>query len=266
MSQECNAITSGLGLRPLSARSVVASVLMANHPPELPAALLVRLCERFGIAAGTTRVALSRMVAAGELSPVEAGYRLAGPPLLARKRAQDEARTPPVPSWDGDWRVAVVVSGGRGATERAELRRALSAARFAEWREGVWLRPANLPPPDRALGGAEACRWLVARPDDDPVELAGRLWDLAGWGRRGRELLAATDAEPGDLLAGDPGRPMAVFTAAAALLRHLRTDPLLPPDLLPPGWPGDELRARYTAHAHSIEALIRDLARVAATG
>jgi phenylacetic acid degradation operon negative regulatory protein len=266
MSQERNAVTSGLGLRPLSARSVVASVLMANHPPELPAALLVRLCERFGIAAGTTRVALSRMVAAGELSPVERGYRLDGPPLLARKRAQDEARTPPVPSWDGAWRVAVVVSGGRGATERAELRRVLAAARFAEWREGVWLRPANLPVPDLPLGGAEACHWLVARPEDDAVELAGRLWDLAGWGRRGRELLAATDVEPGDLLAGDRGRPMAVFTAAAALLRHLRTDPLLPPGLLPPGWPGDELRARYTGHARSIEALIHDLRREAATG
>jgi phenylacetic acid degradation operon negative regulatory protein len=266
MSQERNTVLSGLGLRPLSARSVVASVLMANHPPELPAALLVRLCDRFRIAPGTTRVALSRMVAAGELSPVEGGYRLAGPALLARQRAQDEARTPPDRPWDGDWRVAVVVGGGRIATERAELRRGLSGARFAEWREGVWLRPANLPRPDPGLGGAEVCRWLLARPDDDPAELAGRLWDLGGWVTRGRELLAASGAEPGDLLAGDPDGPMTIFTAAAALLRHLRTDPLLPAGLLPPGWPGDELRTRYTAHVRSLEELIHDVPREAATG
>lgn len=248
-----------LGLRPLSARSVVASVLMATHPPELPAALLVRLCDVFGIAPGTTRVALSRMVAAAELAQEDGAYRLAGVPLLARQRAQDEARRPPVTPWAGEWRLAVVVSGGRVAAERAELRRTLAQARFAEWREGVWLRPANLPPPGEALAG-EPLRWLLSRPEEDAVALAAALWDLEGWGRRGRELLAATDAVPGDLLDAGPDRPVAVFTAAAALLRHLRTDPLLPAELLPPGWPGDELRTRYSAHAHSVQGLIRDLA------
>lgn len=261
MSQYRN-ILSQLGLRPLSARSVVASVLMAMHPPELPAAVLVRLCDRFGIASGTTRVALSRMVGAGELAQVGGGggYRLAGESLLARQRAQDEARTPPAPAWTGDWRVAVVVSGGRVATERAELRRALAAARFGEWREGVWLRPANLPPPDGAQHAGEPCRWLLARPEDDSADLAARLWDLDGWRRRGHELLAATEAEPGDLLDGGTDRPVTVFTAAAALLRHLRTDPLLPAELLPAPWPGDELRARYASHARAIQALIRELA------
>ena len=259
MSQRRNTFAD-LGLRPLSARSVVASVLMAMHPPELPAAVLVRLCDRFGIAPGTTRVALSRMVASAELAQEDGGaYRLAGAPLLARQRAQDEARRPPVTAWAGDWRLAVVVSGGRVAAERAELRRVLAAARLAEWREGVWLRPANLPPPERGLAG-EPLRWLLARPDEDPVALAAALWDLVGWARRGRELVAATDAEPGDLLDAGPDRPVAVFTAAAALLRHLRTDPLLPAELLPRGWPGDELRVRYTAHARSVQGLIRDLA------
>jgi phenylacetic acid degradation operon negative regulatory protein len=259
MSQDCNT-SADLGLLPLSARSVVASVLMATHPPLLPTAVLVRLCDRFGIAPGTTRVALSRMVAAGELAQDgSAGYRLAGPELLARMRAQDEARRPPSAPWTGDWRLAVVVSGGRLAADRAELRRGLAAARFAEWREGVWLRPANLPAPDGALAG-DPCRWLLARPDDDPVELAARLWDLDGWGRRGRELVGATEAEPGDLVDAAAGRPVAVFTAAAALLRHLRTDPLLPAELVPAGWPGDELRTRYTAHVRSIQELIRDIA------
>jgi phenylacetic acid degradation operon negative regulatory protein len=265
MGQDCNNLAD-LGLRPLSARSVVASVLMAMHPPELPAALLVRFCDRFGIAAGTTRVALSRMVAAGELAQEERGYRLAGPPLLARQRAQDEARRPPTTPWAGDWRLAVVVSAARLAAERAELRRSLAAARFAEWREGVWLRPANLPAPEGELIAGEPCRWLLARPDDDPAGLAAQLWDLEGWARRGHRLLDATETEPGDLLAAGPDRPVDVFSAAAALLRHLRTDPLLPRELLPTRWPGDELRARYTSHARSIQALIRDLAGSAAAG
>ena len=52
----------------------------------------------------------------------------------------------------------------------------------------------------------------------------------------------------------------AVFAAAAALLRHLRTDPLLPAELLPTPWPADQLRERYAAHLASIQALIRGLA------
>ena len=250
-----------LGLRPLSARSVVASVLLGTHPPELPAAALVRLCDRFGIAEGTTRVALSRMVAAGELAPVDGGYRLAGEALLSRQRTQDEALHPPALPWDGSWRMAVVVSGSRTAPERADLRRALLEARFAEWREGVWLRPANLAPPADPVLAGPPCQWLTARPEDDPVGLAGRLWDLHGWRERARSLMAVTDPDPGDLLGADRSRAARVFAAAAALLRHLRTDPLLPAELVPSPWPADQLRERYATHLVSIQHLTRELAR-----
>jgi phenylacetic acid degradation operon negative regulatory protein len=124
----------------------------------------------------------------------------------------------------------------------------------------VWLRPANLPAPADPALAADACRWLLARPEGDPAALAGELWDLAGWRRRGDELLAAAAADPGDMLTADRSRAMTVFATAAALLRHLRTDPLLPAELLPAGWPGDELRARYASHARSVQALIRGLA------
>jgi phenylacetic acid degradation operon negative regulatory protein len=57
-----------LELQPLDARSVALSVLLGSHPPALPARALVALAELFGIAGGTMRTALSRMVAARELS------------------------------------------------------------------------------------------------------------------------------------------------------------------------------------------------------
>ena len=71
----------------LTARSVIASTLLGIEPPRLPTLLLVRSGELFGISAGTTRVALSRMVAAGELEPDGNGYRLAGH-LLDRQARQ----------------------------------------------------------------------------------------------------------------------------------------------------------------------------------
>jgi phenylacetic acid degradation operon negative regulatory protein len=32
---------------------------------------------------------------------------------------------------------------------------------------------------------------------------------------------------------------------SAEVIRHLLVDPCLPPELLPPDWPGDELRHRF---------------------
>ena len=252
-------LLSALGLRPLSARSVVASVLLGTHPPRLSAAALVELCGRFGISGGTTRVALSRMVAAGELAAEDGHYRLTGPGLLSRQRTQDDALEPPSRPWTGDWRMAVVVSSGRAAADRIELRRAFADARFARWREGVWLRPDNLARPAAALPVEAPVRWLSTRPDDDPAALAGELWDLGGWSARGAVLLAAAPEEPGDLVASDPEWAAGVFAAAAATLRHLRTDPLLPEALLPPAWPAERLRARYGLYLVAIQRLVRHL-------
>src|SRR5215210_3454520 len=105
MKQDRNALAA-LGLRPLSARSVVASCLLGTHPPELPTAGLVRLCGRFGIAEGTTRVALSRMVAAGEIASTGGGYRLVGEELLLRQHSLDEGHRPVDGPWNAYWRVA----------------------------------------------------------------------------------------------------------------------------------------------------------------
>ena len=63
------------------------------EPPVLPVRSLVAVGELFGIAPGTMRTALSRMVAAGELSVDDDGYRLVGR-LLERKAAQDIGRRP----------------------------------------------------------------------------------------------------------------------------------------------------------------------------
>ena len=253
-------LLAALGLRPLSARSVVASVLLGTHPPRLSAAALVELCGRLGITGGTTRVALSRMVAAGELAAEDGHYRLVGEGLLSRQRTQDDALAPPGGLWSGAWRMSVVVSSGRSAAERVELRRAFADARFAEWREGVWLRPDNL---GHSAGEGvfphAPLRWLTGTPDDDPARLAGELWELDAWARRGVALLGAGPEEPGDLVSSAPQWAADVFAAAAATLRHLRTDPLLPDELLPSDWPAGDLRVRYGRYLGAIQQLVRHL-------
>ena len=60
--------------RPLSARSVMASLLLGRRPARATGRDLIRWCALFGISAGTARVALHRMTAAGELERGEAGH------------------------------------------------------------------------------------------------------------------------------------------------------------------------------------------------
>jgi phenylacetic acid degradation operon negative regulatory protein len=225
--------------RPLTARSVMASALLGMDPPELPVAQLVRLTGLFGISENRARVALSRMVAAGEATSDGAGrYRLAGH-LAARQARQSASRAGRTADYDGAWWLAIVTTSGSTADVRGARRRALTYARLAELREGVWLRPANVavPLPDALDADVEV---MTAVPPDAPG-LASRLWDLPGWARRASDLLADLDAlAPDGPAALAPG-----FELSAAVLRHLQADPLLPQQLQPSGWPGSRLRERY---------------------
>ncbi|MEZ7003703.1 PaaX family transcriptional regulator C-terminal domain-containing protein [Streptomyces sp. AD55] len=234
--------------RPLSARSVLLSLLLGTHPPELPAGELVRLAERFGVGSSTARAALSRMASAGDLRRTgRPGYRLSER-LLERQRRQDEAVRPHTRPWDGDWEMVVITATGRGPAERAELRARLAALRLAELREGVWLRPANLLRPLPGDLGEVAGRY-TCRPGDRPdVELAAVLWPLDGWADTARALLAHVDA------VGDPAGRLAAF---AAVVRHLLADPVLPPSLLPDGWPGPALRDAYTRYQREQAGRVR---------
>src|SRR6476659_1124677 len=122
----------------MTARSVVLSVLLGAHPAWASASELIRLTADFGIKETTLRVALTRMVSAGDLIRSADGYRLSNR-LLARQRWQDDAIDPRVRAWYGDWVVLIVTSVGSDARTRAALRTAMHNKRFGELREGVWM-------------------------------------------------------------------------------------------------------------------------------
>lgn len=237
--------------RPLTARSVVASTLLGIEPPRLPAKLLVRTGALFGIADGTTRVAISRMAANGELVGVDGGWQLAGSRLTARRTRQLLSRRGERRAWDGEWHLAVVVADDRGPTERLALRRAASALRLAERREGVWLRPHNLTEEhDNVQANAlevldSQCDRFIAYPDFDATVVTAMLWPLDDWAGKGRTLLEAISELSEPLENGDEAAIPSAFVVSAAVLRHFQADPLLPDELLPDGWPGTELRTAY---------------------
>lgn len=257
MSQQRNNAT-GEGERRLTARSVLASVLLGTDPPRLPTPLLLRTAALFGISEGSARTALSRMSGAGEVVAEGGGYRLVGR-LVARQARQTASRRAEVLPWDGTWEL-VTIDGdrARSAADRAALRDALRALRLAELREGVWARPDNLSPDRSPEARAQAdlwCRrWRGARPE--PAPTPAELWDLAGWARRADALRADMDSLVTGFEAGEAAELAAGFVTSAAVLRHLQADPLLPTELQPPAWPGDALRSAYDRYDAAYRAVL----------
>lgn len=242
--------------RPLSARSVIASLLLGRRPPSAPGGDLVRWCALFGVTPGTARVALHRMTVAGELERQHGRYTLAG--TLTRRQHEQQASLRPAPRrWDGAWRLAI--AGGhdaRPAPVRAEMRVALRRARLAEWREGVWIRPANID-----VVEDPRCAWLDARPEGDPVALARRLFAPDRWSRTASALVARLGDATAALDGGSDAAIVPAFLAGAAALRHVRADPQLPVELLPAEWPGAELRRAYAGYERRFQAVAREFFR-----
>ena len=179
--------TGALGLRPLTARSVILSVLLGSHPPVLPVRSLVRTAALFGINEGTTRVALSRLAGDGDVVVEGRQYRL-NDRLIDRQRQQDESRAPATRPWRGHWEMVLLEPAQVDPALQAAVGAQLTRLKLGEFRPGVWMRPANLrrpwPPQHRGQGWYLNARTVLG--GSDGPELAARIWDLTAWGRSGR--------------------------------------------------------------------------------
>lgn len=244
-------------LPPLNARSLALSTLLGTHPPALPARAFVALAELFGIASGTMRTALSRLAAGGEIEAATGWYRLTGR-LLERQQSQDIGRRPPGAAWDGSWHTVIAAADQRELAERRRFRAVLVDHRFGELRPDTWLRPANLPAPD--LGdGAFVLTGTLDRADEP--QLVARLWDLPHLAADAHDLLHRITELRATVDLTQPSAIPPTFTLAAAVLRFLRAEPLLPPSLVRPDWPVDELRTRYATLETDLQATLRAFLR-----
>ena len=228
-------------LDPLNPRSIVLSVLLGSHPPQMPVHRILEVTSLFDLADGTVRTALSRMVAAGDLVNDDGTYRLAGR-LVERQAHQDAGRHDPPADWDGAWWTVAIVSDRRSMADRRSFRASAIGARLGELRPDLWLRPANIAIatdlPDALITRGS----MVA---GDERQLVAQLWELDGLRVRADLHRQALDAAAIRLRAGDDRSLADAFVVLAAAQQFLRVEPQLPAELSPDG-SGRAVRTRYS--------------------
>lgn len=219
-----------------TARSFALDLLSTLRRGAMPVRALVDAAALFGIADGSVRVALTRLIAEGLVERDERGsYRLgAGAEPVRTRVAAWRDLSSQLRSWSGAW---IGVAGARRGSERA-----LRLLGFRALTKAVAVRPDNLAgglervrDDLTALGLAPGALVCELRELDPVSEARARsLWNADGLVERYRKHAREIDASTRRLRARSETHAMVEsFRVGGAALRTLATDPLLPEPIVP---------------------------------
>jgi len=227
-----------------AARGFLLDLLSTLRRGAMPVRALIEAAALFGVAEGSVRVTLTRLLAEEMVERDERGlYRLGAAALPVRSRvAAWRDLGSRLRAWPGDWIGVFAGAAPAPRTMQRRSARALALLGFRPLTRGLSVRPDNL------AGGAESVREeltalglapgsiVCALRDFDPVTdaRARSLWDgdalVAGYRRHCRAMEASTRR----LRARAPEQAMVEsFRVGGAALRALATDPLLPEPIVP---------------------------------
>jgi len=231
----------------------VAAVPSGGELPngQLGGRALIRLLADLGLSETASRSLLLRMRREGWLDSErvgrEARYRLAPAIYSAQTRIESQLRGQR-PEWTGSFSGVLYEVPEHDRAFRDRLRRTAQLLGYAmlhagllvattdRWDELVFLLAAR-------PAGSQVLRTRISLSDDDSRRVAARMWRLDTLALRYRSVLDKSQAEIDQAQRHAPGA--AAFRAFAAATLPIyevsAADPDLPAELLPPGWPGDQL-------------------------
>jgi phenylacetic acid degradation operon negative regulatory protein len=243
----------------MHARSALFDVYgdhLRSRGSQAPVAGLVRLLDAVGIQGPAVRTAISRMVAEGALEPVRLdggrGYRATDRTIRwlddVAARVYRKVERP----WDGHWYLALVEPPPDRA-DRSRLRADLSFVGYAELGTHTWVSPYPRSELAEVLQRAGTTARLVRadRVEPSPIE----AWDLEDLAAAYHRFVAEADAMVDGT--GAPPSDRDAFATRFQLVHEWRkflfTDPGLPVELLPEGWPGHAAAELFTAEAERLK-------------
>jgi phenylacetic acid degradation operon negative regulatory protein len=231
---------------PIRAGSLIVTLFgdaVAPRGGELSLASLIEIMAAFRVAPGVVRTALSRLVAEGWFERRRIGrnsfYRLSGTGRAAFETATEKIYGGIHHRWDGAFAMVLLDQTG----ERGQARARLEALGFGAISPDLLIAPTDL-----ADVQVEAGVRLAARPVEPEAarRLAERAWPVSGLAARYRAFAALFAGAGAALHQGTPGADLDALVVRVLLIHEYRRivlrDPLLPPELLPDPWAGDEAR------------------------
>eukprot|EP00439_Symbiodinium_sp_Y106_P088361 s1_g897.t1 len=224
----------------MSAKRLVLSLFGALDDEALPIPKLILGGNVFGIEESAVRVATNRLVSDGVLSLQERGWYgigEGGEPLYEASRAWQRQDNRLV-DWDGGWFCVHVSHLGRSDRKALRARnRALMLGGFAEFKEGLWVRPNNISLATDTLAdelrrlGLDADA-IVLRAEDlihPQSESIGSLWDRRELEASYSAALKAMEASEAALASkSQAAAAREVLEIGSAVVSVLTHDPLLP--------------------------------------
>jgi phenylacetic acid degradation operon negative regulatory protein len=217
---------------------------------------VVAALERLGVGEHATRATLSRMSRRGLLRTVRRGRRaflgLTGHGTAVLRDGQRKLDGDVVDRhWDGRWTLLTFSVPETRRADRHALRTRLDWFGFGRLRSGLWVSTsaADIAPALAELDLLAHAEVFRAEPFmwTDPARIAREAWDLpriaAGYEQFLRRWTGGAPDEPGDALSRR-------IRLGAEWLLLIRRDPVLPPALLPPDWPGTRAAALFRSLRH----------------
>lgn len=242
--------------RPSRGRSVglVAFLFGMTGRAALPGTGLRALLGDLGLSEQAARALLARMCRDGQLAGQRHGrtvdYSLAGDFAVSFARVRDQAQATSEP-WSGHFFAVLYHVREEHRAYRDSLRRSAVLAGYGVLQPGVLICPVDR---SSQLGPALTDRPESARiwtttlllAQHEAADAASIAWDLPELDRRYRthieQLGCAADGQSRSPVAG-PEALRAYVGALQPVLTDTLREPRLPPELLPAGWPGRDLRA-----------------------
>jgi phenylacetic acid degradation operon negative regulatory protein len=231
-------------MRRPTAKSLTLDLLSSLRGGAMPVSALVAAARLFRIDQNALRVAIARLLGAGQIARDERGqYRLGEAAHAVDRRVLGWREAEQTQRWAGGWWLvrAGALSPAR-SRERRQRERALSLLGFAELAPGFALRPDNLRvslaelrSELRELGlEADALVAHLGELDPESEARARGLWKREAFADSYRRSLAELEASEARL----PGLPeeramVESFLLGGRVIRELVLDPLLPEPLAP---------------------------------
>jgi phenylacetic acid degradation operon negative regulatory protein len=219
-----------------------------------PISATVGLLGSLGISAPAVRTAVSRMTREGWLEATErdGGRGYAATPRARARLAEAHARiyrtTDDV--WDGSWHlIAVEHLSDRNA--RSRVAQALGYLGYGRLAADTWVAPRKSPEVGSVLAAERASSHeFTSEYAGTAGSLVAGVWDLEGLAAAYRRFADTVDG-------GMPRSDEEAFVERTELVHSWRlflfSDPGLPAEVLPPGWPGHEAARLFDERAAALK-------------